>query len=47
MSSQDRPSGVFADMVFEEIVIPEFTPVVLRSRQLAGGVGGYPARSMK
>ncbi len=33
--------------VFAEIVIPEFTPVVLRSWQLAGGVGGYPARSMK
>ncbi len=33
--------------VFDEIVIPEFTPVVLRSWQLAGGVGGYPARSMK
>ena len=33
--------------VFTEIVIPEFTPVVLRSWQLAGGVGGYPARSMK
>jgi hypothetical protein len=33
--------------VFAEIAIPEFTPVVLRSWQLAGGVGGYPVRSMK
>jgi hypothetical protein len=32
--------------IFDEIVIPEFKPVVLRSWQLAGGVGGYPARSM-
>lgn len=33
--------------VFEEIVVSGFTPLVLRSWQLAGGVGGYPARAMR
>ncbi len=44
-SGKARIANLFE--VFDEIVIPEFTPLVLRSWQLAGGVGGYPARSMK
>lgn len=44
-SGKARIANLFE--IFDEIVIPEFTPAVLRSWQLAGGVGGYPVRSMK
>ncbi len=44
-SGKARITNLFE--VFDEIFIPEFKPVVLRSWQLAGGVGGYPARSMR
>ncbi len=43
-SGKPRITNLFE--VFDEISVPGFTPVVLRSWQLAPGVGGYPGRSL-
>ncbi len=43
-SGEPRVTNLFD--VFDEIIVPGYTPVVLRSWQLAPGVGGYPARSL-
>ncbi|MHC1729988.1 MAG: hypothetical protein AB9866_28985 [Syntrophobacteraceae bacterium] len=39
-----RPGNLYE--VFGSVLVPEYTVVVLRSWQLAPGVGGYPARSL-